>query len=271
MIEISSEHQKNLYRGVLAFLVVLSLFFVVKILSEMRAYGMMGGSENRVITLTGHGEVSAVPDIANVYFTIRKDGATVKEAQEAVAVVEKSALDSLKANSVEDKDIQTSNASFNPKYEYRYSTKSLVPCNQYGCPPRPGSNVIVGYEAYESITVKVRDTDTVGKIMQDLGALGVTDLNGPNFAIDNEDGLKAEARQEAIEDARAKAKVLAKDLGVRLGRVANYSENGNYPMPMYYAKDAMMEQASNGVGAPATLPKGENTITSDVTITYEIK
>ncbi len=271
MVEISNESQKNLYRAGLTFLIVLSLFFVVKILSEMRAYGMMGGSESRVITLTGHGEVSAVPDIANVYFTIRKDGPTVKEAQDAVAKVEASALESLKANGVEDKDVQAANASFNPKYEYRYSAKS-VPCTAYGCPPRQGSNVVVGYEAYESITVKVRNTDTVGKIMQDLGTLGVTDLNGPNFAIDDEEELKAEARKEAIEDARAKAKVLAKDLGVRLGRVANYSENGNYPMPMYYGKDAMMEQASSGAATnPASLPKGENTITSDVTITYEIK
>ncbi len=270
MVEITNEYQKNLYRAVLAFVIILSLFVVVKILSEMRAYGMMGGSESRVITLSGHGEVSAVPDIANVHFTIRKDGATVKEAQDAVAVIEKSALEALTANGVEDKDVQAANASFNPKYEYRYSTRT-TPCNQYGCPPRTGSNVIVGYEAYESITVKVRNTDTVGKIMQDLGALGVTDLNGPNFAIDDEEALRAEARKEAIDEAQAKAEALAEDLGVRLGGVANFSENGNYPMPMYYAKDAMQMESAAANAAPAALPVGENTITSDVTITYEIK
>ena len=142
------EYIKNLYRISLVFLVVLSLFFVVKLLSEFKSYGMMGSSESNTITLSGHGEVQAVPDIANVYFTIRKEGTTVKEAQDAVAVVEKSSLDSLKSNGVEDKDIQAANASFNPKYKYVYDTRSLVPCTEFGCPPRSGNNVISCYEAY---------------------------------------------------------------------------------------------------------------------------
>ena len=194
----------------------------------------------------------------------------MKEAQEAVALIEKSSLDFLKNNDVAEKDIKTANASFNPKYEYRYDTKALMPCSEFGCPPRSGKNVISGYEAYESITIKVRNTDDVGKIMQGLGSLGVTDLNGPNFAIDDEDGLKAEARKKAIDEAREKAKVLAKDLGVKLGRIANFSES-NYGGPIYYGK-AMMVSADSGVAsAPAEIPKGENTITSDVTITYEIR
>ena len=81
--------------------------------------------------------------------------------------------------------------------------------HQYSCPPTPGKNVITGYTASESITVKVRNTDDVGKIMQGLGALGVSDLSGPNFSIDNEDSLKAEARKKAIDDAKSKAKVFS--------------------------------------------------------------
>ena len=266
-----NEYIKNLYKVMLVFLVVLSLFFAVKLLVEFRSYGMMGSNEANTITLSGHGEVKAVPDIANVYFTIRKEGKTVKEAQTAVVVVEKKALDFLKENKVAEKDIQTSNASFNPKYEYMYDTKSLMPCSEFGCPPRPGKNVISGYEAYESITVKVRNTDDVGKVMQGLGTLGVTELSGPNFAIDNEDALKAEARKKAIDDAREKAKVLAKDLGVSLGRIANFSEGGGYGGPIYYAKDAMMAESVGSAPVPAEIPKGENTISSDVTITYEIR
>lgn len=269
-MDIPKEYQKNLYHVLLVFLVIVSLYFAVKSLSEFRAYGMMGSSEANTITLSGHGEVQAVPDIANVYFSIRKEGKTVKEAQDAVAIVEKASLDFLKNNNVAEKDIQTSNASFNPKYEYSYDAKVLMPCNEFGCPPRPGKSVISGYEAFESITVKVRNTDDVGTIMQGLGGLGVTDLSGPNFAIDDEDGLKAEARKKAIDDAKEKAEALARDLGVRLGRISNFSESGNYG-PVYYGK-AMMELDS-AVSAPvsAEIPKGENTISSDVTITYEIR
>lgn len=266
-MEIIHENKKGLYKALLVLAVVLSLYFAVKFLSEAKSYGMMGNLNT--ITLSGHGEVQAVPDIASVYFTIRKEAKTVKEAQDGVAEVEKKALDFLKTSKVLAKDIKTSNASFYPKYEYQYDYKTVLPCNAYGCPPRPGKNVIVGYESSESITVKVRNTDDVGSIMQGLGGLGVEELNGPDFTIDNEEGLKIQARKEAIDDAKAKAKALAKDLGVRLGSISSFSESGYYPSPMMYAKD--MAVGASAEPAPAQVPKGENTISSDVTITFEIR
>ncbi|MEK7069358.1 MAG: SIMPL domain-containing protein [Patescibacteria group bacterium] len=269
-MEIPQEYRKNLYLVILTFFIILSLFLVARFFSEVRSYGMMGSREANVITVSGHGEVQAVPDIANVYFTISKDAKTVKEAQDMVAKIEKSSIDFLKGVGVGEKDIKADNSSFYPKYEYKYDTKIMMPCTQYGCPPQGGNNVIVGYTASESITVKVRNTDEVGKIMQGLGTLEVSQLSGPAFAIDNEDALKAEARKKAIEEAKGKAAVLAKDLGVRLGRVANFSEGGNYPVPMMYGKTAMMDSATRE-SAPAQIPKGENTISSDVTITYEIR
>ena len=275
MIEIPNQYVKNLYRVALAFFVILCLFFAVKVLSEFKSYRDTSLNYNS-ITLSGHGEVSAVPDIANVTFNIHKDAKTVKEAQEAVAKIETAALDSLKANGVEEKDIKTLNTSFNPKYEYQQKvcpqtvSADGVASPSYYC--GGGKQVLTGYEAYENISVKVRDVDNVGKIMQDLGTLGVTDLSGPNFSIDDEDALKAEARKQAIEDAQAKAKVLADDLGVRLGKVMSFNEGGDYGMPYYTEKDMMMESVSaRAQAAPATVPKGENTITSDVSITYEIR
>lgn len=271
MIEIPNQYVKNLYKLALAFFIILSVYFAVKILSEFRSYRNAGQSFNS-ITLSGHGEVYGSPDIASVSFSISKDAKTVKDAQDAVAKVEKSALDFLRENKIADKDIKTINASFNPKYEYQ---QKICPqtmgadgmmTTSYYC--GGGKQVLTGYEAHESITVKVRNVDDAGKIMQGLGALAVTDLNGPNFAIDDEDGLKAEARKQAIEDARSKAEVLAKDLGVHLGKILSYSDN-NSPMPMYYDGGMMASEMSKS--ASAELPKGENLVSSDVTITFEIR
>ncbi|HTE48917.1 MAG TPA: SIMPL domain-containing protein [Candidatus Paceibacterota bacterium] len=273
-MEIPNQYIKNIYRVSLVFLVILSLFFAVKLLAEFRSYNMMGSSGSNTITLSGHGEVQAVPDIANVYFTISKDAAIVKDAQDSVAVIEKKALELLKAKGVEDKDVKTANASFYPKYEYR---QALCPRPLEGTPATGtlfcpgGKQVIIGYTASESITVKVRKIDDAGAIMQELGAVGVTDLNGPNFTIDKEDSLKAEARKKAIDDARVKAEVLANDLGVSLGRISTFSEGGSYGGPVYYAKSAALDNSVSPAPAPAQIPKGENTISSDVTITYEIK
>lgn len=268
MIDISDDNKKTLYRAVVVLLIILSLYFVVKIMWEFRSYNSMSTS---TISLSGYGEVQAVPDIANIYFTITKESKMVKDAQDMVAEVEKSAIDMLKENGVAEKDFKATNASFYPKYEYQSESGVRLPCNQWGCPPSTGKQVIVGYEASESITVKVRNTDDVGKIMQGLGTLGVTNLSGPNFAIDDEEALKMEARREAIKDAKEKAKVLARDLGVHLGRIASFQEDGGYYPVMYKTEASNMAIDSSATGAPATLPTGENTISSTVTIMYEIK
>lgn len=266
-MENTNEQQKGMvFKALVVFLAVLSVYYAVGIFRGFgHDKGGMNGNDSHVITLSGHGEVQAVPDIANVYFTISKDAKTVKEAQDTVAGIEKKAIDVLKANNIDAKDYKTTNNSFSPKYE----SKPYMPCTQWSCPNNNAT--IIGYTAAESITVKVRNTDTVAKIMQELGTVGVTDLSGPNFSIDDEDALTAQARKEAIADAKAKAAVLAKDLGVDLGDIVNYSEGMNYPVAMY-AKAGNMAMDSMAVPAPreAQIPKGENTITSDVTLTFEI-
>ena len=271
------------FLGVLV--IILSAYYAVKIFSEIKKDSLLGESATpATISFSGHGEVTATPDIANIYFNISKDAATVKEAQAGVAVIEKKALDFLKTKNIADKDIQTANASFYPKYEYQNAVCPPIPSpipmgtgaagvsvNQtapYYCPP--GKQVAVGYTASESITVKIRNTDSVGDVMQGLGATGVSDLSGPDFAIDNEDALKAQARKKAIDDAKAKAEALAQDLGVTLGKISSFNDSGNN-YPIMYAESAMAKDSAGVAPAPALIPKGVDTISSDVTITYEIR
>ncbi len=266
-MEISPERKEKINKGLRIALIVFLAVIVANCFFNFNGYNKENKPEN-VISLSGHGEVTASPDIANINFTIMKDASTVKEAEDSVSQIEAKTLALLKGDNVAIKDIKTESVSFNPKYSYQYNTD--VTCGALNCRPQPGKSVIIGYEASENITVKIRKVDDVGKIVQGLGTLGVTDLNGPNFTIDNPDLLKAQAQKLAIDDAKAKAQVLAKNLGVRLGKITSFSDNGNYPMPMYAT--AKMDSASGvSVSAPAVVPTGENLITSDVTITYEIK
>ena len=261
-MKISPENKIKMFRVVKVIVLILIVLCAVKFLTVCQK------DENKTentISFSGHGEISAVPDIANIDFSIQKDAKTVKEAQDDVAQIEQASLAFLKTSNVSDKDIKTTDSSFYPKYQFE--TPAGVPCPQYNCPN--GNNVIVGYTASESITLKIRNTDDAGKIMQGLGTLGVSNLNGPNFAIDNEDGLKDNARKLAIDDAKAKAEKLAKDLGIHLGKITSFIENGNNPVPMY-AK-TMATDSLVGAASPAEIPKGENLITSDVTITYDIR
>jgi uncharacterized protein YggE len=284
-METLEENKKRLFQAGIALLIILSVYYAVKIFSEIKKDSLLGESATpATISFSGHGEVSAVPDIANIYFTISKDAETIKDAQAGVAVIEKSALDLLKAKGVDAKDIQTADASFNPKYEYKQavcppSLPTPIPLNggvssgstimsPVYC--NPGKQIIVGYTASESITVKVRNVDNVGDIMQGLGATGVFNLNGPDFAIDNPDALQVQARKLAIDDAKAKGQVLAKDLGVSLGKIESFSDD-NANGVIYAPRAEAISAGAVSASAPAMIPKGQNTITSDVTITYEIK
>ncbi len=235
--------------------ILATLFVCVKFVSAVKNMNRATDiAKATTIDVSGEGKSFAIPDIANVSFTVEQKEATVHEAQEIVTKKSNDAIAFLKSSGIAEKDIQTTNYSANPQYDYSYSG---------GRSPK-----LTGYIVSNTVTVKIRDTASVGKIIDGLGSKGVTGLNGPNFTVDDPNAINAEARAKAIADAKAKAEVLARDLGVRLVRIVRFTENGRggYPVPMY-AKD-MAQSAGN---AAPELAVGENTFTSNVTITYEIR
>src|SRR3989338_4656392 len=101
------KEKSNLMKVVFVFTIIMSLYFGMRFLSEMRAYGRSDNFNVNTITLSGHGEVTAVPDVANISFSISKVAKTAQEAQAEVAKIEKNALEFLRGKGVADKDIKT--------------------------------------------------------------------------------------------------------------------------------------------------------------------
>lgn len=240
------------------------------IVSQVKGYRFIGGgvSASNTISVSGDGEVLAVPDIATISFTIQEEGKTVSAAQDLVSTKTKAVLAALDKVGIPGKDIKTESYNSNPKYEYQQSA-SIVCTNSY-CPPNPGKQVIVGYQVSQSVNVTVRNLDLVNSTVAALGKAEVSNMYGPNFAIDKVDDLTALARKQAIDKARAKAEVLARDLGVTLVRIVSFSEGQNYPI--MYATKAMGMATADSAAVPAPeLPLGQTKITSNVTVTYEIR
>lgn len=267
MIDFESFKKDRMYKAVLALVLVVAVYFGVKALFLI-ADGTDKDAMQNVITVTGRGEVTAVPDLATIYFTVEDSKDTQKQAGEEVNAKVKKVVDFLKGVGVEEKDIKTEAYNSYPKYSQgrvcpMYYGGAMPPCT-------PGEAKIIGYTVSQGITVKVRKIDdNLSKILDGINGFGVTNMSGPTLSIDDEEGLKMEARKEAIKEARKKAKILAEQLGVRLGDVTSFNENLGGGYPIYYAKAEMATGAADSV-APQ-LPKGENTIASEVTITYEIK
>lgn len=244
--------------------VFLALLVFVLFINELKAskYVGRGESVSSTISVTADGEVTAVPDIATLSFTVSKDATTAKEAQNLLNADITKVLEYIKKQNIADKDVKSEYGGVTPKYA---PAQNNIVCVRYPCEVAP---VVVGYTASQSISIKVRAVDTGNEIRTGLASLGVTNISGPTFSIDDEEVLKDLARSKAIEKAKEKAEVLAKELGVHLGGVVSFSENtgGNYPM--MYAKAGMMDSA---VASAPSLPKGENKVSTTVTITYEIK
>lgn len=262
------DQKKKLIVTLVAVGVILALFLAVKTLGEIKGYGLIGKDvpPQSTITVSGKGEKMVKPDIAEFSFSIIKEAKTVDDAQKEATKKMNEAIAAVRGSGVEEKDIKTTGYNIYPRYEYQ---KSATLCNEWGCPP--GKQILTGYEVSQSISVKVRKISDAGNILSKIGGVGVSNVSGLTFSVDKEDDVKSEARSLAIQDAQTKAEILAKQLGVSLVRIVSFSESGNYPI--YYAKT----MAADGLGgspqsAPIPdIPAGENTITSNVTITYEIR
>lgn len=218
------------------------------------------------ISVIGKGEVFAKPDIATFSFSVTAKEENAVAAQNTSAEAINKIVAYLKEQGIEDRDIKTQNYSLNPVYDY-----SRPLCTLQYCPPA-GEPRLTGYEVSQMIVVKVRKTDTAGDLISGVGEFGATNISGLDFTIDDADTLEVQARDAAIADAKQQAEILARDLGVRIVRMSSYWENeGSYPMPYGmggYAEKAMaVDQAMT---APA-LPAGENTVLSQVQITYEVR
>ncbi|MGH2562894.1 MAG: SIMPL domain-containing protein [Ginsengibacter sp.] len=264
-MEIPPNEKIRIAKIAVIFMIIVSAYFAVRIISEVKGLSFIGGGipATNTMSFDGTGEVTAVPDMATINFTIVEDSKEVKDAQNKVTTIETAALNFLDKNGVDKKDIQTQNYSSYPKYDYG------TPCSGLSMPCRPTNPTIIGYEVSEYVSVKIHDLTNVGTIVQGIGGIGVSNMDGPNFSIENEDTLKEQARKLAIDQAKDKAQTLARDLGVQLVRIVNFSENGNSPI-MYAKGMALDSVAAPSAPAPA-LPTGENKITSNVSITYEIR
>lgn len=206
------------------------------------------------IAVTGEGRTFVAPDIAEISLGIqtgRQSSAT--EAMRRLSDGMNKVTDAVKKSGIEDKDIRTENFYLNPVYDW--TDKGQIPR---------------GFEASQSLRVKIRDLDKVSEVLTAATNAGANQAGSVTFTVDEPEEKRSEAREEAIEQAKEKAQKLAADLGMRLGKIKGFDEGGSYggPVPMM-RMDAGM--AGGGGGAPLPVPTGEQEVVVQVTLTYELE
>jgi uncharacterized protein YggE len=265
--DLNDIQKRRLFNSLVTVFVLLAVFLGIKSIGAIKEASNVGRGvvAANVLNVNGLGEVLAVPDTATFSFSVIENAKTMKEAQDKAAVKTNAIIDAMKKMDIADKDIKTTGYNSYPQYDYVQASSCV---NGY-CPP--GKQVLRGYEVTQTITVKVRKTDDAGAALSKAGDLGASNISGLEFVIDDMDKVKGEARDAAIQDAKEKAKVLSKSLGVKLKGIVNFQESGSMPQPMYYGAANQSLKVEDSAGTAPVTPMGENKITSNVTITYEIE
>lgn len=197
------------------------------------------------------GEVRRVPDIVNISAGVVTQAPSAVEAIRQNAERMASVRRALQRAGIAARDIQTSNVSLNP--EYRYGD------NQ---PPQ-----LVGYRASNQVNVRFRDIEASGRILDALVAQGANQINGPMLGIDQPETALDEARTAAIANARARADLYARALGMRVVRILSVSEGGAMPQPPV----PMLRMQAADAGASTEIAPGEQVLSVNLTVSFELQ
>jgi len=247
----------NVFLAVLIiFAVALTVSTVVGIqnkIKEGRYIGQEIETKNTLV-VSGRGEAYGKPDLALISFAVVSEAKTVAEAMAQNSQKMNAVIQFVKSQGVEDKDLKTTTFSLRPRYEWREDLSS--------------QRQLVGYEARQQLEVKVRAMDKIGRLVEGASAAGANQIGDLQFTIDNREELERKAREEAVKNAKDRAKELASLLGVNLVRITNFNEENQVPRP-YALESLAAVDMKEGTEVPQ-IETGENKIEITVNITYEI-
>ena len=193
-------------------------------------------AEGTTLSVTGNGTVLVESDLAIVTVGVQETSKDVLEAQstvnEKIAAIKQALLDT----GVEESEINTDSINIYANYDYSDNTE-----------------VIVGYTARNSLSVRTTDMDNVGSLIDAAFAAGANTLDNVQFTVQDDTQAREQALTMAVEDARRKADVLASAAGLQVASIERISEGGVsvYDSMRNYAADTVM--AANESGSAGTL------------------
>ena len=208
-------------------------------------------TKTNLFSVSGAGKATGIPDTAQISVGVTKTASTVNTAKDSVNSSANKIIDDLKKLGIPDKDIETTNYSINPNYDYALG-KQTINC----------------YTVTQTLEINIAPIDVANKAVDTATADGANLVGGINFTFNDKTkkDLENKARTEAVKMAKEKAGSLAKATGIRLGRIVDVQESGNFePRPI------MMAQGLELKSEDTQLQPGENSITIDITLSYETR
>ena len=212
-------------------------------------------AEGTTLSVTGNGTVLVESDLAIVTVGVQETSKDVLEAQstvnEKIAAIKQALLDT----GVEESEINTDSINIYANYDYSDNTE-----------------VIVGYTARNSLSVRTTDMDNVGSLIDAAFAAGANTLDNVQFTVQDDTQAREQALTMAVEDARRKADVLASAAGLQVASIESISEGGVsvYDSMRNYAADTVMAAEESG-GAGTLVQAALVSVDATVSMEFELQ
>ncbi len=206
----------------------------------------------RLMTVTGEGMATVVPDLAWVTLGVSHDAPKAGDAMAQMSQDMAAVLAVLAGAGIAPVDIQTGQLTLEPRMDYSSSD---------------GVAKMLGYTATTLVEVRVRALADLGSVLDAVVQDGANRLGGIRFDVSDKEPILQAARRDAVADARARAELYADAAGFVLGDLVSLSEAGGFgpPMPMYDMRGGMLMEAAVPIAA------GEVNWQASVTMVWEIE
>jgi uncharacterized protein len=240
-----------------ALLTTIAIFFVfflyIKIAGPVPfSINSITTAKTSLFSVSGTGKATGIPDTAQISIGVTKTALTVADAQNQTNIATNKIIDDLKKLGIAEKDIKTTDYNVSPNYNFGRGVQNIT-----------------GYTITQTLGVKISPIDIASKAIDAATLDGANLVNGVSFTFNDKTkkDLENKARTEAVKMAKEKAQSLSATTGIRLGKIVDVQEsNGFTPRPIMMASKAMED--NSGAGATQLSP-GENSITIDITLSYE--
>ena len=205
-----------------------------------------------IVELTVSESVEAEPDLVRIGAGVTSDAPTAVEAMRTNAQAMSAVVERIRQLGVPERDIQTTGISLGARYDYDQATQRQL---------------FRFYQASNRVSVRLREIERTGEVLDALVTAGATDLSGPDFVVEDNSAARAQARNAAMETVSEQALSYARMTGYGDVRLLQIQEGASVqpPRPMLRAVAA---EAAFDKSTPVQPGLVEEGVT--VTVTYEL-
>ena len=201
------------------------------------------------LTVVGEATTKERNQVANFSATLE---ATNEDKEAAVSQADQlveSTVSELKKFGIKVEDLQTSYSNVRQRLKnYNFPDEGYV------------------WDTYTNIEIILRDLNRAPELKNLLVRSGANDISGPEYSLEDTSSIQKSLLDEAIEDAREKAEIIAKASNHRVGKIISISEG--YPATGEFLYPDYGDGYGGGGGEDLA---GSAEIAAAVTVVFELK